>query len=376
MHQTLIDHLNAQSDTLETLGLKVPASDEIQEHLRQAHWGEWPFLRGAQGFGDDLMFSLRIDPARPQRDWPVICSVQGQPGGLTYASSLRTFAMNFLARQNTLEGFHDLPEESLSALHSTLSGGEDEAGFAQGLTYNLEVILPEAEARLTDGETLDDLRIGQHLAVLDQAPLHVRFRNALSALMEGRLDRRELSGFGPWASWLALAEYYAFAQAQFQAPSELEAQGPRRDLALNVLAHVPQYDAGMLLSYRPKHFLALPPTSFKSVVEALVTPFGFETLIPEEHPYWQDPIAHLILSTHAQAGERYDGLAHVAAAAMYDEDRQDPVRSFDALQTGTFWAAVNAGIVLRPALEAAIHLAERHDWPDVHRALRWNAERL
>ncbi|MBZ9752489.1 hypothetical protein K7W42_16700 [Deinococcus sp. HMF7604] len=376
MHQTLLDQLTAQSDALDTLGLKVPTSDEIREHLRQAHWGELPFLRGYQGFGDDLMFSLRIDPARPQRDWPVICSVEGQPGGLTYASSLRTFTVNLLARQNTLEGFHDLPEESLAALHHALSGGEDQETFEQGLTYNLKVILPEAEGRLIDGETLDDLRIGQHLALLDQAPLHVRFRNALSALLEGRLDRRDLSSFGPWASWLALAEYYAFAQAQFQAPSELEAQGPRRDLALNVLAHVPQYDAGMLLSYRPKHFLTLPPTSFKSVVEALVTPFGFETLIPEAHPYWQDPIAHLILSAHAQAAGRYDGLAHIAAAAMYDEDREDPVRSFEALQTGTFWAAVNAGIVLRPALDAAISLARRRGWDIVGQELRWNASWL
>lgn len=376
MHQTRLDHLSTHSDTLEALGLKVPTSEEIQGHLRQAHWGELPFLVGTQGFGETLMFSLRIDPACPQRDWPVICSVQGQPGGLTYASSLRTFAVNLLARQNTLEGFQDLPEESLAALHRTLSGGEDQAGFEQGLTYNLEVILPEAEARLTEGESLEDLRIGKHLAALDQDPLHVGFRAALSALIEGHLDRRDLSSFGPWASWLALAEYYAFAQAGFQAPSEREAQRPRRDLALNVLAHVPQYDAGMLLSYRPKHVLAVPPASFKSVVEALVTPFGFETLIPEEHPYWQDPIAHLILRTHAQAGERYGGLAHIAAAAMYDEEQQDPVRAFEALQTGTFWAAVNAGVVLRPALDAAIHLAEQQDWHDVHQGLRWNAERL
>lgn len=373
MFRNLLDQLTAQGGTLDALGLQVPTPEDLHTHVRQAHWGEVPFLRSAPSSGNDLIFSLRIDPARTQQDWPVICSVQGQPGGLTYASSLSTFAVNFLARQNTLGGFHDLPTDRLEALHRTLSGDASPEAFQQGLAYNLNVILPEAERLLGEGEPPDDLRIGQYLAVLDPDPLHVRFREALSLLIEGKLERHDLRSFGPWASWLALAEYYAFAQAQFQAASEVEAQRPRRDLALNVLEHVPQYDAGALLSYRPKHFVALPPSSLKSVVEALVTPFGFETLIPEDHPYWRDEVAHLILSAQSRAGAAYDGLAHIRAAAMYDEERNDPVRAFEALQTGTFWAAVNAGIVLRPALDAAAALAERQGWEESVQALQQNA---
>lgn len=96
----LLDRLYPDQEALERLELTLPTDDDIHQHLRRAHWGELPFLKFPQQFGDDLIFSLRIDPTRPQRDWPVMCSTLAQTDGMTYASSLRTFAVNFLARQN------------------------------------------------------------------------------------------------------------------------------------------------------------------------------------------------------------------------------------------------------------------------------------
>lgn len=286
------------------------------------------------------------------------------------------------------DGRHDLrliPENlrrqlsrpaELEALHLALSDEPDLNAFHAGVQYNLSTILPEGEILWNEGESLADVRQGEHLAVLDPDPAHVRFRHALTALIEGQTKRQDLSTFGPWSSWMALAEYYAFARVMFLAASEQEAQVSKKNLASNVLEHVPQYDGCMLRGFYLRHVEALPPRGFESAVENLVTPFSFETSTPEHHPYWQDPVTHLILSAHSQAEGAYDGLAHIAAAALYDEERSDPVRSFQALQTGTFWAATNTGIVLRPALDAAISLAQRSGWAEVAAALQDNAARL
>jgi hypothetical protein len=212
--------------------------------------------------------------------------------------------------------------------------------------------------------------------VLDPEPTHVRFRQALTALMQGKIERQNLATFGPWSSWMALAEYFAFAHAQFLASSEQEAQPLRHEMGFQVLEHIPQYDGCMLRSFRLRHVDGLPAGGFESAIESLVIPFSFESLIPAEDRYWQDPVAHLILNAQSQARGTYDGLAHIAAAALYDEERSDPVRSFQALQTGTFWAATHKGIVLRPALDAAISLAQRNGWAEVAAALQENAARL
>lgn len=66
---------------------------------------------------------------------------------------------------------------------------------------------------------------------------------------------------------------------------------------------------------------------------------------------------------------KYIGIEHMEAAAYYDSELNDPIMAWNCLVCAAYWSGVNTNETLLPAWEAAIYLAEKHGWKDVHVAL-------
>ena len=66
----------------------------------------------------------------------------------------------------------------------------------------------------------------------------------------------------------------------------------------------------------------------------------------------------------------YYGLEHLEAAAIYDSELNDPIMSWNCLVNAAYWSGLNTNETLLPAWEAAIYLAEKHNWKDAHFALK------
>lgn len=66
----------------------------------------------------------------------------------------------------------------------------------------------------------------------------------------------------------------------------------------------------------------------------------------------------------------YFGVQHMEAAAIYDLELNDPVMSWNCLVNAAYWSGVNTSETFLPAWEAAISLAEKYEWKDVHFALK------
>ncbi|NTY02522.1 hypothetical protein [Deinococcus sp. JMULE3] len=368
MIEELLRNMEGQADALRNLKLQPLTPQECAVHVRQAHWSEVPLCKRVVRFGEPLVYSLRIQPDRPAQDWAVVATTLETRGGMTYASSRRTFLSNYLLRVYGFGGLMPADYDDVLSLQQTVFGTDDRV--LATLEDLRDRVLPEYEALDEQGETLTDQAKGAALKQIDPDPQHVLFRDFLSGLMEHGPLEGPLPDFGPWHSWASLTRRLALPHLDTLPAS-------RKDLlAFDVVQHLPQFDGCMVAGFGLRHCEPLPPAFLVNVPQDAVGRFEFEHLIAPEHPYWQDDIARHLLQRQAEAGDGYDGLAHVEAAALYDEDRNDAVRSYHALVAGTFWAAEHAGVVLRPALEAAMHLAERQDWHDVQQSLQWTAARL
>lgn len=76
-----------------------------------------------------------------------------------------------------------------------------------------------------------------------------------------------------------------------------------------------------------------------------------------------DPLLAAAAAVH-QAGARYDGLAHVEAAAALDEaGRADD--AWNALQSAAWWSYVRFEAAIPAILDAARAMAERHGWAEI-----------
>ncbi|AWT37443.1 hypothetical protein DM785_17180 (plasmid) [Deinococcus actinosclerus] len=368
MIEKLLRNMEGQADALRSLKLQPLTPQECGAHVRQAHWSEVPLCKRVVRFGDPLVFSLRIQPDRPAQDWAVVATTLETRGGMTYASSLLTFLSNYLLREYGFGGLMPADFDGVMRLQQTVFGTDDRT---QAILEDLrDRLLPEYEALDEQGETLTDHARGDALRQVDPDPQHVLFRDFLSDLIAHGPSEGPLPDFGPWQSWASLSRRLAL-------PHLHPVPASRKDLlAFDVVQHIPQFDGCMVAGFKLRHHLPVPRAFFVDVSQDAVGRFAAEHLIAPEHSYWQDDIARHLLQRQAEAGDGYDGLAHIEAAALYDEDRNDAVRSYHALVAGTFWAAEHAGVVLRPALEAAMHLAERQDWHDVQQGLQWTAARL
>ncbi len=82
-----------------------------------------------------------------------------------------------------------------------------------------------------------------------------------------------------------------------------------------------------------------------------------------EHPLY-DAIQEIRLKKQTYLGEK-----HVEAAAFFDLELNDPLNSWNALISASYWAGKQQNQAIEPIWEAAIYLAEKENWTEIHHAL-------
>lgn len=90
----------------------------------------------------------------------------------------------------------------------------------------------------------------------------------------------------------------------------------------------------------------------------------------------QDLVAAHVLFPAAQAlmekgVEGYIGVEHLEAAALLDDKLKRPQAAWNALVGAAYWSGRNLGKTMEPALDAALHLCEKHKWNDAATALSY-----
>ena len=86
-----------------------------------------------------------------------------------------------------------------------------------------------------------------------------------------------------------------------------------------------------------------------------------------------DPVSEGVVRALVTEGVAYTGYTHAQAVVMLDE-RGEPERAWQVLQSAAWWMARKTGAVPDPILKAAQSLAERHGWEDVLFVLRRSME--
>jgi len=82
-----------------------------------------------------------------------------------------------------------------------------------------------------------------------------------------------------------------------------------------------------------------------------------------EHPLYE-AIQDLRVRQSGYMGEK-----HIEAAAILDMEHNDPYAAWDALVTASYWAGQAGSKAIEPMWEAAIYLAEKHNWTEIHEVL-------
>ncbi len=72
----------------------------------------------------------------------------------------------------------------------------------------------------------------------------------------------------------------------------------------------------------------------------------------------------------------YSGTAHVKAAALFDEQQNDPKKAWTALVSAGYWAGKNMPEAQETILKAAIYLCEKHQWDEAAETLQYHLEIL
>ena len=92
----------------------------------------------------------------------------------------------------------------------------------------------------------------------------------------------------------------------------------------------------------------------------------FYDQIPEK--YKNHPIFEATQEIYLN-NKTYVGDKHLVAAAILDEEHNDPLGAWNALITASYWAGVNSPGAIPIYWKAAITLAERYNWTEIHEVL-------
>lgn len=303
---------------------------------------------------------LLADPRLAPQHWAAVLLDEGY--GVTLASDARSLLPQFLV-QNALSdrpgGGRDLAERwdevaaAALALHAALGGEQsslDAVIAVAGDRDRRKALLFHPDRRPEFAAAHSKL-----CRSIDRSASFVRYADWLDAAIAGeRNPIEDPARYGAWGRRvLCFAQRRAFADPSMPKPGTA------------LLHWLVEGNAGIDsgLPERPKW--GVRPGAASS--EAALTEAA---LIISHVPPATDPVDVALAAALVAEGTRYRGLAHAEAVVALDE-RGEPERAWDVLQSAAWWAARNTGKVPDAMIEGARFLAERHGWADI----LWMVER-
>ncbi|WP_304343899.1 hypothetical protein [Chryseobacterium koreense] len=114
----------------------------------------------------------------------------------------------------------------------------------------------------------------------------------------------------------------------------------------------------------------LPPSSARSESQIVAT-IGYanpDRIYQFTQKIQNDPLFKA-LECLIKLPQSYNGDEHIKAAKILDEELNNPLLAWNALVTAGYWSGVNFQQPNLEAWQAAIDLAHKHDWTEIHEVL-------
>jgi hypothetical protein len=297
---------------------------------------------------------LLATPLEAPEAWPAVILKDGQ--GLTLASSARTLLPQLMVQRalsNLPQAAERLAERwtdvgpGVSALHQTLGGAEED------LQHVAEVVGdPERRAAFTLAKGHEAAFERAHSTLfrsIDRSDPFRRYADWLDACIEAQWtapdDPMRYGAWGRrvvcWASRLAI---------RYGRVHEVPADWMHR-----VIHGHAGLDSGV-----PNKASWLARVGAASGEAALVEAARSIDRMPGKGDHVPERLADALLAE----GMSYRGLAHAEAVVALDE-RGEPIRAWEALQSAAWWAARAGGRPPEALLDGARFIASRHGWSDV-----------
>ena len=325
------------------------------EHLRKG----WPILPLSDR-RDDIT-GLRILPARPWAEWPL---VKGTPSDTTstlsgsaatavpawfYWSVVRTSLRerSLTRKRNRWSQYR----ASLEPLHNALGGSPTGLDVVRAALFDpeLETLRRDLPAQASFDHSV--------LVRLDSGETHRRFRQYLSQLFDQVLQAPD-EDFGVWSGVASMQ--YLWRSMGFLG----EPKGERfASMAWEQLHKPPQYDLDWSFGILYHHFVSSTGMNHESNAARMMV--GLINLATDaEREAWRpQPLFQRVLLPLAEDRQGPWHLGFMEAAAAHD-GLGEPELSWNMLCSGAFWVNRRGG-PWRPFFDAALDLSRRHGWEDV-----------
>jgi hypothetical protein len=347
--------------TSETLDLTWPVDEETRvDQLIQGTWWIQPLARRS----DDIL-GLFLQPGKEQAQCPVVLSSGSE--AVTIASSMATAVPMFLYLSQLIpvsKKWHRFRqrwpelEEDLLPLHLAMGGTDRLEGFRQVLFD--DELLEHWEVGLSPERRHENHR--KAFERLDPSPENILHRRHLcQAGIEFLASKApvdiasadDFSMFGAWRTACAVATFH-LARIYHRTPALLTA-------AWEVACRPAGLDTGQS-GIDPYHF----PCGMLADGAPLQTAQALAKHAAEVETSWtRDPLWPAVMAL-AEQGLSYQGVDHVRAAQLLDEELKQSERAYQSLISAAFWSFTALGASVPAMMDAATWLAEKSGWTDLH----------
>ncbi len=347
---------NFNSEDIDYLGFIPSISDEDKYELLKRGWWHFYF------FGSQKHYNLgfRISPKLAYCDWPIM-QIHEYSSAITIApriSSVWYFVqLSFLLNlkvYNTFDTDINIIEKLSLPLLKIVKGSEHFEYFINHILK--KEIIPDSQ------ENKNKLHL-HFWNYFDKSQGHKVLRKIITDISSDEdliIKDVDFDILGMWKTRVL----YILVQRFRMIGIYLEDDSQIEKLFWELFQCINIFDAeGML----PKHIF---DNSNEPEISLAATIASLDTLKDRRAEYIKNNPLYPALLKLGSSRKNYLGVEHIEAAAIYDSELNDPIMSWNCLVNAAYWSGLNTSETLLPAWEAAIYLAEKHNWKDAHFALK------
>lgn len=359
--KNLIKNIQEYSQTLdkgdsEYLGFSPEINpDKLFKLLKKGWWNIFFF-----GTSYNSSFGLRIEPKNDYSMWPIMSSYDAKNATTIAPDIASFFYLNLLSGltdpdvfEEFTEIFDDIKQVSLPFLE--LSKGETFLSFFKDYFTNKNNF-PETEEKVNEIYTT----IWFHF---DKTYGHTFLRSIIDKFAndsEAFVDEVEIEKLGIWKSRIL----YILTKRACKLNLDLSKHLTIKKYFWELIKQIHVYDSEDMYSKQTSN------TSTQPNFELLNPIMTLGAQIDNDPDFFKnEPLFPAFIKMNENLNS-YSGLEHIEAAAIYDSKHNDPIMAWNCLVNAAYWSGLNSGETLLPAWEAAIYLAEKHNWQDAWFALK------
>jgi hypothetical protein len=354
------------SDFLDT---KFGVSKESNATLIQSGFWHVGYFAQARAWANtsSSWLGLRFIPGKELTELPVVATKDF--GGITISPSLKDLIPNLILYFSVEPGDIEVIRENWDSTEDALYEAHSNLGGDQKSLVRLKEYIFNVDNFETDDYKNKRTRSHSFLYV-DKTPETTNFRNFIQVLINNEKALPEFKeNFGAWTDYaksaIASRAYTIFVGKE----KSLDEVANSIWLSFNKAA---PFDSDIPGFTPIKQFIIdrNPTNVFYSFMVSLINSGDIKHLPQhiQDDPLF-DAAHHLATIGFPTA---YTGVEHMEAAQRFDEELNDGQRSYEALISAAFWSAQSLGFPYKESYQAALMLAEKYGWDEMHDLLEQN----